>query len=530
MESNYYFEKWINKKEKDGIMATLSRGKITDVITDYEMSHPVDTFKLSEIHVWPILRMQAASALYRKKEVTGHGFKKYIKIIKKNLLIGKQLLLFRTHLMKNGLHYPTEGYKPDFSESDLVFLTPTHARQIMINGKFYDIYVDAFLDQLSNINFSTLIWEINQNTEYRLPPYRNSVLISHFLFRTNVMAFLNSYKILKIKVPKWYREYAEWLKSLNGSPIKYHDFLLFVDLLLRQAKLFEKWLRNIRPKALFVICWYSPTSMAATLAASRLGIKTVDFQHGLQGINAFAYASWKKSPPNKYELIPKYFWTWGEIDSHSIRSSSCQVISPENVIIGGYPWINLWRYEHKLPAYCHKYMEEAKCLTMNKSRSILVTLQAYKHIDNFEILFQAIQNSPSNWQWLLRMHPNSFDDKNKINMLAQKSKHPNIDIEKASELPLYALLKAVDIHLTWWSTCALECIPFGIPTIIIHENGKEAFDEFIKRGDMIFANNTKEIIHQIAHSEPLKKTNVEKIFAGKRATEKAINTLLLNTT
>ena len=73
----------------------------------------------------------------------------------------------------------------------------------------------------------------------------------------------------------------------------------------------------------------------------------------------------------------------------------------------------------------------------------------------------------------------------------------------------------------------MECIPFGVRTILIHENGREAFETFIRSGEMIFANGKDEIIHQITTSERFKSTSSDKeIFAGNEATIETFNKLL----
>ena len=232
-------------------MAILTKKKITNAIVDYEMSHPVDKYIVSGIHVWPILRIQAASALYRKK-VIFNKISKYNNLLKKSISVGKKIPFFYTDLMKKGL-YNLKEFKPDFKKSDFIFLSPSHARRIKIDEKFFDIYADAFLEQFSNYNHSTLIWEINSGSEYRYPPYRFSFLISHYLFWANVITLLNSYKVVKKTTPIWYAEYEEWVRFFNVTPVKYKENLIFFDLLIRQSKLIEKWLTHIRPKVVFLI-------------------------------------------------------------------------------------------------------------------------------------------------------------------------------------------------------------------------------------------------------------------------------------
>jgi hypothetical protein len=253
----------------------------------------------------------------------------------------------------------------------------------------------------------------------------------------------------------------------------------------------------------------------------------VDFQHGLQGPIHFAYSSWQKAPHHGYEMFPQYLWTWGKSDAQNIRNSCYRVISPDKVITGGFPWLNMWGNEINLPHHFSKYIELAKSLCNDKSRAILVTFQGNDPYSDLRLLFQAIKESPPDWQWLLRLHPSHMKDYKKIKLLCQNVDHQNINIKEASTLPLYALLKTIDIHITWWSTIALECIPFGIRTIILHKNGRDAFSYYLEKNNMVYASKKDEIIRLIEMSERLEVSDeAERLFAGIEATNNALDFLL----
>jgi len=51
----------------------------------------------------------------------------------------------------------------------------------------------------------------------------------------------------------------------------------------------------------------------------------------------------------------------------------------------------------------------------------------------------------------------------------------NVDIKNATDLPLMALLERVDIHIPLWSSTVLEAKQFGVPSIVVHENGQDLF-------------------------------------------------------
>ena len=84
------------------------------------------------------------------------------------------------------------------------------------------------------------------------------------------------------------------------------------------ASYFKRVLARVRPKLVFVTCWYATESMACILACNELGIPSIDIQHGIQEFHV-AYARWNRVPNGGYELLPTYFWCWSEAEASVIR-------------------------------------------------------------------------------------------------------------------------------------------------------------------------------------------------------------------
>ena len=77
--------------------------------------------------------------------------------------------------------------------------------------------------------------------------------------------------------------------------------------------------------------------MALSLACSRLKINLVDYQHGSQNDFHPMYSNWNSVPKEGYEIIPDYFWMWGNIFAKKIKIWS-SIINKHNTFVGG----NLW--------------------------------------------------------------------------------------------------------------------------------------------------------------------------------------------
>ena len=67
----------------------------------------------------------------------------------------------------------------------------------------------------------------------------------------------------------------------------------------------------IKTKKLKEMCltsWYFPDMIGVCAAASELGIKAIDVQHGKQGKYQAMYSGWTKIPESGYALMPDNFW------------------------------------------------------------------------------------------------------------------------------------------------------------------------------------------------------------------------------
>jgi len=79
--------------------------------------------------------------------------------------------------------------------------------------------------------------------------------------------------------------------------------------------------------------------------------------------------------------------------------------------------------------------------------------------------------------------------------------------EFASSIPLYALLKKVDHHVTLWSSTCFEANDFDVPTIIAHEFGAKLYTEQIEQHVFSYAITAESIIDLITQGKPNTKTD-----------------------
>lgn len=263
--------------------------------------------------------------------------------------------------------------------------------------------------------------------------------------------------------------------------------------------LFLEILSVIKPKAVFLTCYYYEIAMALIWACKIKGITTVDIQHGCQGKYHGLYTHWIVIPETGYELLPDYFWAWGNETKRNIERDRPVNNRCHKVVVGGNRWLAKWIKgggnefnlgDENLP-------DKLKCIKDRKS--ILVSLQM---IDNPlpEHLIAAMRKAPSDWIWLIRLPPRSRDKIDVIKSLLKQNAVSNYEIESSTNAPLYLLLKYATHHITCWSSVCYEALSFKVPTTIVHETGKQIFADYIEKGIFSYADTADEIIDSINES------------------------------
>ena len=90
-----------------------------------------------------------------------------------------------------------------------------------------------------------------------------------------------------------------------------------------------------------------------------------------------------------------------------------------------------------------------------------------------------------------------MSEREKIRQLLKQCQSANIELDLATDLPLLALLRHADVHITHCSSTVIEAESFGVPSVITHIIGTEGFPEQIASGMAISAYNTAELLAAI---------------------------------
>jgi hypothetical protein len=261
-----------------------------------------------------------------------------------------------------------------------------------------------------------------------------------------------------------------------------------MDRVIAYKEVLKVLLGKLRPKNLFLVCFYSDITFASVLACRELGIRSVELQHGQQGDHHLMYTHWAYLPEEGFEMLPDYFWNWGTTSSERISKWSGNKV--HKTVAGGNAWIPFWKENYRSQKD-HDLRKELDLLAKGR-RKVLFTLQPVTDpIPSF--ILRAIHNTEKDCYWMIRLHPAMKNKEVEIITLLHEAGVSDYDMSVATKADLYELLLATDIHLTLWSSVAYEAYEFGVRTIIAHRNGYEAMKKFCDEGIFRFCECSEDI-------------------------------------
>lgn len=245
------------------------------------------------------------------------------------------------------------------------------------------------------------------------------------------------------------------------------------------ARIFEKLLRALGPKALILSVYYHPVGMAWMLACRWAGVTSVDLQHGRLGPHHGFYTDLIAAPAGGYELMPDRIWCWGPRTVDDIARALNPACTRHRGFVGGNAWLHKWRYGDAA-AFTPPTLD-ALTKQLRGARVILVSLQP---LDTPipPALLDAMRKAPPDWFWLLRLHPLRRHTAPEIAALLTRAGVARFETDCATAFPLFTLLRLAEHHVTAFSSVAVEAAAFDLRTSLTAAEGEAIFAPEIARG------------------------------------------------
>jgi hypothetical protein len=271
---------------------------------------------------------------------------------------------------------------------------------------------------------------------------------------------------------------------------------------VRLARVIGRRLRREQVRCVFVVGYYDVAGYAYLLASARLGIPSVDIQHGVIGPLHMGYAQWNVHPPRGFRLLPSWFWTWTPADAAVIDAWARHTGAAHRALCGGNPFLEAWRsgeiaIDDSLRADADRLVQAATGRTR-----VLVTLQInLGSAQALSPLLAAMAAMPE-VAWWLRLHPMALADQPRIEELLRNCRARHWNIAQATALPLPVLLRHADLHATHSSSTVVEAAAMGVRSIVWSEYGAELFADQITSGIAEFAGDAAQFERALARPVP----------------------------
>jgi len=460
----------------------MTNKEIIHLLNGIEENVDVNDITYRGYKLWPFIRNRLAMHLICR------DYKSSEKTLRNRSLL-KSLTSILAQVNKRISNY-IKGKREEIKDSDILFLARSSERSEQIRGTWFNPHCDSFIDFFKDkYTFQTL--EFSDNFSFPYPQYRVSLHIEKYLLKS-----LLGFHLKKFLVRRRIKKFGKLKKYLRKQRIKlpFSQRRLAVNFerILSYKKAFLKIFEISSPRLVFLRCYYEDVAMGAVIACSELKIPSVELQHGSQNDYNPYLTNWSKVPSDGYEIMPTYYWSWGKKSADRIKQWAGKTIRHQS-FVGGNLWISKWLNKSFQTDPCYNY--NPKVIYPDDCKHILLTLQVWP--DHYlDFISEVIEASPENWRWHIREHPRfkvPEEDREKYFL----SRSSRIEMDHSCNIPLFLVLRYVDVHVTPFSTVAFEGVQMGVPAIFFHENAKDGFGDQIDNKVLFFANTKEKMLESI---------------------------------
>lgn len=440
----------------------LNRKVTISKLEELGIRYGADEWKVRGIHVWPLVRQKVWWDLFRAGR-RGRPLKEGISGRIKLILIGVRELMSFLFVRRN---------------ARITFVTKSTYRA-EYQGVYYDKFCDTLLEFCPReISESAAILESGVDFKYRRPsPSDNKpVEIQGMLYMVRLIADIGQivFRYAKLNDPR-YSDFKEDVKNAFDRDVRFGRANLerYMARVILMEKLFRYFYRKNGTGLVFTVCYYEDYCFAANIAAFKLGITSIDLQHGVQGPYHPAYAPMTRIPNKGFAMVPRVFWVWNSSSYQNIANWNTE----EHVgILGGNPWMQFFeKFSGRETTISRADLDKP---------NIMVSLQPVDEVLP-DFLVSAIKTTADFYCWQIRLHPRQFGKIDEIKKkLAERKIGDFVELDMPTNLPLPILLKQTTVHITQWSSVVIEASELGVPSILIHQNGEAMYprEEF---GDLV---------------------------------------------
>jgi hypothetical protein len=471
------------------VTASLETGAVMDLVNDIERRFDVAAWRAHDVAFWPLVRV--ALFLRSDRHYAGHaigvpGGALRGLVSRAARLAGRAAMPLRAHIGErlDRLADPA-GAERLSGPADVAFLSDgvSFAR---VAGRWYERLCDPLREDLLAAGRSSVLL-VPGPGGYR-PRWSRALDVHAALALASVRSLLRrGYRPPDGETLREVAEAARLARAAGAdaaplSPAWIRRGALRVAELTRA---FERVLRVLRPRLGAVVSYYGDEGMAFLRACRRLGIPSADLQHGVQGELHVAYGRWPSAPEGGWELLPSVFWCWSEVEASAVRAWAGEAPgAPHKAWVGGNPMLERWRASGGPPEVRERVLAAARAAPGRAN--VLVTLQPGFAASPFRAILVAVARDlgPAARIWA-RLHPCMLVEREEVRAALRDA--GDVEIDLASDLPLYGLLPHLDAHLTTVSSVVIEAADFGLRSVATDPSARDFFAREVASGALRIA-------------------------------------------
>lgn len=449
---------------------------IKQLIIDIEQKWPVDSWNINGIDIWPYIRIKIYIdfLVQMNKSDSSTETNKKTEKEKANFLLRYFLMTIKI----TGAFVRLISFFLMLKNKKILFFG-SHIHRVVNEGVYFNRFYDSMIEH-HKLDDEVYMVEYQKTYNKMYNPGAVIELKKHlndYTLFSKVFSVFNKKK--NTIYLEGYDDFYLWLSlhffELKKVKISQKDLINWSNKIKSLKTFYRLFYKKVKPSKIVFLGYYGLDDLtAALLVGNDLKITTIDFQHGPQTNIHMAYTSWTKVPKEGFNIMPVEFWNWDLRSKSSIEKWASKTHNVESRLVGQ-PFVSY---------YLNKY----KNIEQSDEKQIFYSLQTTPFSIEDMITPKIISLiKKSNLKWIFRLHPRSNISLQSLNdFLMLNNIGDKAVTQDAFQTPLPESLASSFLHVTNYSGCLIEAYLMGIPSLLIHNMGKEMFNLYIDNKKVFF--------------------------------------------
>tara|TARA_B100000315_G_scaffold256138_1_gene301327 strand:+ start:3612 stop:5123 length:1512 start_codon:yes stop_codon:yes gene_type:complete len=445
------------------------------ILNELESKLNLEKFKVNGIDIWPHIRFQFIIKINRRILNIDPRKQSYLPRVWAKLKIAPSAVLGIIRIYYAHLKNEHSSDR----QRDIVFLTDSHCKRMKLDDGWYDSFIDPIIDHYEKLNVTHHTFETSQRFIIRYPSKRDSQPISMemilYFLRSLLFVWRVRFNQDFLEVYYNYRNHMVDM-GMKEDVIGLQELKFEVSYIFQLMSFFHRKLEKIKPRLVFMTSSSGYSASALICICNKLSITSINIQHGVQGKYHPSYASFNNIPREAFNTLPRFFLTWSKADRDNINKWASNTVSIRATMLGNL-YEETFKVDNALSLYFDRLFTKYYGSHHNKV-FVLISLTWSNYLPT-EIK-KLLHESGDKYFFLIRLHPCTTSVERKVVKSELKSLgRNNYDIEQASELPLYAIIRNVHFNITQRSSTVIDCSNFGVTSIITDDIGHMYYQDLI---------------------------------------------------